>query len=411
MAKIAAFKAVRPIRDKVHLVPTRPYYSYKKNVLKAKLEDNPYTFLHIINPEFAAAKKTKANSPERFAHVKEQYDAFRQDGILIEDAQAHLYIYRQSQAGFTVQGFFAGVSVDDYLNGHVKRHEQTLTAREDIFTNYLDIVGFNAEPVLMTYAPDAQLQAYLDAYSKLRPEYEFTTTDRITHELWVVSLEDSAHICQLFAEIDSLYIADGHHRSASSARYVEQKRAAGIALPEAATYFLSYLVPENQVRISPFHRLLQSLNGLSAHDFLSKLSKIGQLSEISQIGKPDGKHCMHIYLQQKSYAFIPHAALINESDPVEKLDAYILSALILNPFFGITDLKTSTEVAFVPGNESLESIVQTVDSAKFEVAFILQGLSMKEVKDVADANLNMPPKSTWVEPKLRSGLTIYTLHP
>ncbi|MFN5442322.1 MAG: DUF1015 domain-containing protein [Flavobacteriia bacterium] len=409
MANIRSFKGIRPVRSKVHLVATRPYYSYKKNVLKAKLEDNPFTFLHIINPEFGAQIKTKPNSTERFLQVKQKFQQFLNEGILLTDEQAHLYIYRQSRDGMIVSGFFAGVSVDDYLNGAIKIHEQTLTAREDVFTNYLDTVGFNAEPVLLTYEGQAPIQQMLDTYLASRPEYEFTTTDRITHEVWVLSAPDSAQICAAFQNVPALYIADGHHRSASSARYTQQLRANKPNYPEAADYFLGFLVDEKEVQIAAFHRLLKSTNGLDLKGLMAILSNEGSIEKLAGPQLPEKKHDIHIYMEKTWLKFRPNLNFINDQDPIETLDSFILSDLILKPIFGIVDLKTSDQVEFVPGIEPLQKIIDTIDTNKFQVAFLLHPASINDVKKVADAGLNMPPKSTWVEPKLRSGLTIYSL--
>lgn len=409
MANIRAYKAIRPVRSKVHLVATRPYYSYKKNVLKAKLEDNQYTFLHIINPEFGAQVKTKPNSRERFVQVKQKFERFQKDGILITDPEAHLYIYRQSKADFVVSGVFAGVSVDDYLNGTIKIHEQTLTAREDVFTTYLDVVGFNAEPVLLTYCGQDEIRAVLLRNQNTRPEYEFTTTDGITHEVWVLSTQDSAALCKAFDHVDALYIADGHHRSASSARYTQQLREKGSAYPEAADYFLGYLVEETEVQIAAFHRLLKSTNGLDLSGLIAILNNEGTVEKISAPALPQSKHEFHLYMEQTWLKFRPNLHFINDQDPIETLDSFILSDLILKPIFGILDLKTSDQVEFIPGNEPLQKIIDAVDSKKFEVAFLLHPATITDVKKVADAGLNMPPKSTWVEPKLRSGLTIYSI--
>jgi uncharacterized protein (DUF1015 family) len=409
MAQIRPFKAIRPVRNKVHLVATRPYYSYKKNVLKAKLEDNPFTFLHIINPEFGATVKTKPNSTERFEQVRQKFELFKQNGVLQTDSQAHVYIYRQAKENFVVSGFFVGVSVDDYLNGSIKIHEQTLTAREDIFTNYLETVGFNAEPVLITYEGKEPIRVMLESYLETRPEYEFTTTDCITHELWIMSTEDTALLCNAFAEIPALYIADGHHRSASSVRYAQHLRAQNEPYPNAANYFLAFLVEEQAVHIAAFHRLLKSTNGLDISGLKAILANEGKVETLAKACLPSKKHVIHIYMDKTWLKFSPNLNFINDQDPIETLDSFILSDLILKPIFGIIDLKTTDQVEFVPGNEAIEKIIESVDSSKFEVAFFLHPASIQDIKSVADAGLNMPPKSTWVEPKLRSGLTIYSL--
>ena len=409
MYNIAAFKAIRPVRDKVHLVATRPYYSYKKNVLKAKLEDNPFTFLHIINPEFSTSIKTKPNSKERFSLVKSQFDHFLKEGILVQETDDRLYIYRQSTDGFSVIGVIGGASVKEYMDNDIKKHEQTLTLREEVFTNYLDQVGFNAEPVLMTYDPQSGLNDLIEKVSTERPEYEFTTTDRIKHELWVLSKDQTLKCQELFKEVDALYIADGHHRSASSVRYAELKAKEGNISPETG-YFLSFIVAKDQVKILAFHRLLKSLNGYTKASFIAAMSELGSMKEIPAACEPTKEHQFTICMGKEWYVFEPKQSFIHESNPVEQLDSFILSDLILKPLLGIIDLKTSNQVEFVPGNESLSSIEDKINSGKFEVGFILHPATIDQVKEVADAGMNMPPKSTWVEPKLRSGLTIYQLH-
>ncbi|MFM6935962.1 MAG: DUF1015 domain-containing protein [Flavobacteriales bacterium] len=409
MSKIAAFKAIRPVRDKVHLVATRPYYSYKKNVLKAKLEDNPFTFLHIINPEFNKSVKTKPNSKERFALVKNQFDQFLKDGILIQDSTEHLYIYRQSKGDFSVIGVIGGASVQEYIDNDIKKHEQTLTVREEVFTQYLDQVGFNAEPVLMTYDPQNELNSLIESVSAERPEYEFTTTDCIKHELWVLNTDQTKKCQDLFQQVDALYIADGHHRSASSVRYAQLKEEQGKTNNETG-FFLSYIVAKDQVKILAFHRLLKSLNGFTKESFVRAMSDLGKMTPISKAAEPEKEKQFTICIGKDWYLFEPDSTYINDSNPVEQLDSFILSDLILKPLLGIVDLKTSDQVEFVPGNESLSSIEDKIRSGKFELGFILHPATIEQVKEVADAGMNMPPKSTWVEPKLRSGLTIYQLH-
>ncbi|NBR16132.1 MAG: DUF1015 family protein, partial [Crocinitomicaceae bacterium] len=206
MAEIAPFKAIRPVRDKVHLVATRPYYSYKKNVLKAKLDDNPFTFLRIINPEFGSDIKTKPNSIERFNLVKERYIEFIEEGILIQDETPRIYIYRQTKNGHAFIGIVAGASIEEYESDKIKKHEATLTSREAMFTAYLDVVGYNAEPVLLSYKGNEIIEKKLLQFTSERPEYEFTTTDRIKHELWVLSENDSLILKNAFDDVDATYI-------------------------------------------------------------------------------------------------------------------------------------------------------------------------------------------------------------
>lgn len=408
MAQLIPFRAIRPVRDKVHLVATRPYYSYKKNVLKAKLEDNPFTFLHIINPEFGQHKKTKPNSKERFELVRERFDEFEEKGILIQDGSPRLYIYRQSSEFLSFTGIIGGASTEEYLNDTIKKHEATLTEREDVFTNYLDIVGFNAEPVLMSYAGNDRINEILHAAILQRPEYEFTTTDRIKHELWVLNEDQTLLLKNAFEAVESIYIADGHHRSASSVRYYEKQKALGYPTDKCGA-FLSYFVEENELEILEFNRLVKTLNGHSESSFLHALSALGTISKLEGAVKPAEVHHITLCIKGTWYLFQPFDYLIEHEHPVKSLDSDLLTSLIFEPILGINDLKTTADVEFVPGNLPLSYMEEKLTSEKFEIAFALFPLSIEQVKKVADAQLNMPPKSTWVEPKLRSGLTIYSI--
>jgi len=410
MTKIAPFKALRPVRDKVHLVATRPYYSYKKNVLKAKLEDNPFTFLRIINPEFGTTVKTKPNSVERFNLVSEKYAEFIEDGILIKDQEAHLYVYRQTKDGHEFTGIVAGASVQEYENDLIKKHEATLTSREAMFTNYLDIVGYNAEPVLLSYPHEQAIDDLLVKYTAARPEYEFTTTDRIKHELWILSVEDSASMIKAFEKLPAAYIADGHHRSASSAGLKKHRQSKGTSQFPNEDYFLAYFIDENRLKILEFNRLVKTLNNLTKDEFLKKLEESFVISALTGSSKPSHEHQMTMCLEGKWFELTCKPNIIDENHPVKCLDAEILTQSVLTPILGIHDLKTDENIEFISGAETIESFEDKIVKGKFKVGFVLYPVSMDQVKKVADAQLIMPPKSTWVEPKMRSGLTIYNIN-
>lgn len=406
MARIAKFKALRPTRDKVQLVATRPYYSYKKNVLQAKLDSNPYTFLRIINPEFGHPIKTKANSVERFELVKQGYEEFISNGILVQDSQEHLYVYRQTTDTHSCIGVIAGASIEEYLNKKIKIHEATLTSREAIFEKYLDVVGYNAEPVLLSYKGSGEIQQQLSKIIEQRPEYEFTTTDQIKHELWIASEKNANDLQRYFEDIKEVYIADGHHRSASSAALYNSKESQH---PNAKN-FLSYFVEEEQLNIIAFNRLIKSLNGTSVDGFLKRIGAIGTLKELSQGQAPKKNHTLNFYLNEQWYSLQIDSKWIDEKHPVKSLDANLLTELILTPLLGITDLKTSDAVDFLPGTFSVENFQKELKKKSFALGFMLYPVNIQQIKAVADAGLYMPPKSTWIEPKLRSGLTIYNIH-
>ena len=408
MAILHPFRAIRPVRDKVHLVATRPYYSYKSNVLKAKIEDNPFTLLHIINPEFNKTLKSKANSPERFELVKKGYESFQEKGILIQDAEPHLYLYRQTTSDRSYTGIIGGADAEDYLNDVIKKHEATLTAREAVFTEYLEVVGLNAEPVLMSYQGTERINALIAAVLVDRPEYEFTTTDLNKHELWIIDQVKTQELIQCFLQIPATYIADGHHRSASSVAYYLQEKSKGHT--EKGRKFLCYYVQEEDLKILEFQRLVRHLNGQSSEDFLKQLEKWGPLKELGTPRKPQKKHEITIYLNNTCFSLIFHESLIQKDHPTLSLDAELLTQWILQPILNIKDLKTSQDISFVPGNTPFNEVLNQVNDGTFSVAFFLYPITMDEVKKVADHGMYMPPKSTWVEPKLRSGLTIMNLN-
>jgi uncharacterized protein (DUF1015 family) len=407
MAEIHPFKAVRPTRDKAHLVATRPLASYKKHILKAKLEDNPYTFLHIIHPEVDKTTKTKPNSPQRFQAVKKRFETFLKDGILFQDKTPSIYIYRQTKGAHAFTGVIAGASIAEYNNNLIKKHEATLTSREEMFTNYLDIVGFNAEPVLLSHEPSDEIEAFLDQSTNVRPEYEFSTVDYVKHELWVLDSQQTATIQQLFEKIPALYIADGHHRSASSARLADKLVDSPFTNPR---FFLSFLIDERRMRILEFNRLVKTLNGYTTDSFLDKLSESFDVKLLSEGRNPLCEHELTCYLKGTWYSLTCKAQICSSKDPVASLDAQILTDAILSPILGITDLKTDQNISFVSGAEGLKAVVSAVDKGLAEVGFVLFPIRMEQVKAVADHQLIMPPKSTWVEPKIRSGLTIYNIN-
>ena len=405
MAEIACFKAIRPLRDKAHLVATRPYYSYKKNVLKAKLQDNPYTFLRIINPEFNNPIKTKPNSDKRFRLISEGYQDFIERGILIQEDSPRLYLYRQTKNNHSCVGVIGGASVQEYLDDDIKKHESTLTSREEVFTRYLEIVGYNAEPVLISYKGNSEIKKYVSELLKMRAEYEFSTTDKIKHELWILSESESQEVQLLFKDIPCTYIADGHHRSASSARLFQNSKTAS----KNSRYFLSYFVEEEQLQILEFNRLVRSLNGMTEDEFIKKISAVGEIKKLEQIEKPEQEHHIHFYIEEQWYKLIVRPELIDYKNPVKNLDSSLLTEHVLGPILDIKDLKTSDQIDFIPGIFSIDEFHKYGSKNNFKIGFALYPIDIKQIKRVADNGLNMPPKSTWIEPKLRSGLTIYNL--
>ena len=412
MAKIKAFKAVRPTRDKAALVASRSYLSYSENTLREKLLNNPYTFLHIINPEYSS------NSPlldgaQKFKMVKNTYETFCQQGVFLTDTKACLYIYQQVKEGTSYTGIIAASSVDDYLNGGIKIHEQTIAKREEMFSNYLESTGFNAEPVLLSYSRVSRVNELIDLYMKERSEYEFTSTNKVLHKLWLI--DKSADIKELqgiFETVDSVYIADGHHRSASSALYCKKRRAASIRTDgtETYNYFMSFLIDDEQLSICDFNRLITDLNGFSTDDYLASVAKVYTLKALKKSRKPKEKDEICMYLNKTWYSLVAIKNTFDAKDCVEHLDPAILSKNILNPIHGIEDIRNDKRIEFLDGKQGLIGLERAVDSGNFSVAFALKPITFEQLKQVADQEKIMPPKSTYIEPKLRSGLTIYQLN-
>ncbi|MNJ92033.1 hypothetical protein D3C87_96880 [compost metagenome] len=410
MSVIHPFKAIRPTRDKAQLVSTRPLAAYRKHVLRAKLDENPYTFLHIIHPEGDKEHHSKANSVERFEAVKNRYDSFIDQGILIQDTSNSFYIYRQTKGTHQFTGVIAGVSVEEYKNDQIKKHEATITSRESMFTNYINITGFNAEPVLLAHKHLPELDQYIDKVTKVRPEYEFSTTDKIKHELWVIDAEKDPELISIYASLNELYIADGHHRSASSARLKDTITKNKQTPYPNHDFFLAYLIDEQKLEILEFQRLVKSLNGLSAKNFLNACEKHFEIEELKKVRRPLQRHEIVCLLGKEAYSFKAKEHITSVKDVVKQLDAQILTDYILTPILGIEDLKTSKEIEFIPGTKELKRVMELMKKNDFKVGFLLYPASINEVKEVADNGGIMPPKSTWVEPKMRSGLTIYNIN-
>lgn len=412
MATILPFKAIRPSNDKVHLVASRSMDGYLHDELKAKLSENPYSFLHIINPDFDDGQHTKPGSKERLSKVKKKFKSFVRKKILKQDEKPAYYIYRQVKNNRDYLGIIACTSIDDYINGVIKVHEQTITLREEKLKEYLEVCEFNAEPVLFCYPNDKVLDALIEKVAKTSPDYDFITNDKVQHSLWVVNdTKQVATIAKQFSGIGSIYIADGHHRSASSALLGMTRRKAKkeFSGSEAFNYYLGVFFSETQLKIFDYNRVVKSLNGLSPEKLLQKLEAKFEVEEVKQeLFKPTAKHELSMYLNGKWYSLVCKRGTYNSNDPVGSLDASILTVHILEPMFGIHDLKTDKRIGFIPGIKGAEALKETVDEGKAEVAFGLYPVTMEQLKWIADTDNVMPPKSTWVEPKMRSGLVIYS---
>lgn len=413
MAKVIPFKAIRPENDKVHLVASRSVDGYNPAELREKLAGNPYSFLHVINPDFDDGVKTKPGSKERLLKVKNHFKKFVREKIFKRDESPCYYLYRQIKDSNEYLGIIACTSIDDYMNGIIKIHEQTLTQREEKLKDYLEVCEFNAEPVLFCYPNDEVIDKISDEIALTRPDYDFTTTDKVRHTVWVIdSRKTVKQLAERFQNIPNIYIADGHHRSASSTLLGKLRRSTKKSYTgeEAFNYYLGVFFPENHLKIFEYNRIVKDLNGLSVNELLNLLKQHFIVSEIKgQDFNSTQKHEISMYLNNNWYSLKAKETIYNPNDPIDSLDAAILTKYILSPILDIHDLKTDKRIGFIPGVKGSKELKKQVDEGKAAVAFGLYPVTMEHLKWIADTNNIMPPKSTWVEPKMRSGLLIYSL--
>lgn len=404
MAQIVPFQAVRPTRDKVSLVTSRSYDEYSPAELAAQLEFNPLSFLHVLNPAYTNQQKTAIE--KRFRLVHQKYAEFKQEGILVQDEKPAVYIHKIVSRTHTFTGIIVGTSIADYKSDVIKRHEDTLQYRVELFKDYLKFSGFNTEPVLMTYPDNDQLSDWLDRKTKTLADFEFSTTRKDIHYLWKIDDEkDVALLQKTFSDIGDIYIADGHHRSASAEMLYDEQPAA-----ENHDYFMSFLIADSNVRIYEYNRLIKDLNGLSKAEFLKKLSEYFLIEiKSQQLFHPNRKHEFGMYLDGEFYALTLMAEKCAFKSPLDRLDAQILYDKVLSPILGIADLRNDERIEYLPGKLPVTEIMKKVDDGEFELGFILFPSAIDEIKAIADAHQIMPPKSTYIEPKFRSGLVVYEL--
>lgn len=413
MAFVKPFRGIRPVKDKVHLVASRTVDSYSKSDVNEKLIGNPYTFLHVINPDFSDGIKTKSGSVERLKKIKKRFIEFCDEGIYVQDASEKYYIYRQSRNKYSYTGIIACINIDDYINGTIRVHEQTLAERENKLKNYLDVCNFNAEPVLFSFEEDIEISSLLKNITTTNPEYDYTTTDKVRHTLWVVETEATVNcLSERFASIPKIYIADGHHRSASSAllgaeRRINNKQHKG---DEPYNFYLGIFFPESELRIFDYNRVVKDLNGLTPNLLLERLSGDFEVSKVyGDEFSPSKQYEFGMYIDGCWYSLKINENLIEKNNPEKSLDASLLTNHILTPLLGINDLRTDKRISFVPGINGTAPLKAAVDSGKGKVAFSLFPVQMSQLKNIADSGYTMPPKTTWIEPKLRSGLVVYRI--
>jgi len=405
MSKIVPFKAVRPTPDKVGLVTCRNYDDYSSAELAAWLSFNPYSFLHVIHPAYVHSQKITLD--KRFKGVAHKYQDFKNDGVFVEETKPVFFVYEIQTKTNSFTGIVAGTSIDDYKNNVIKKHEDTLQYRVELFKDYLHQTGFNTEPVLITYPDNISINQWISEKKKSIPIYNYTTTNKEKHQLWKIDNDAEIQwLQQQFDQIPELYIADGHHRSASAELLYDEFKTDG---NENLNYFMSFLIAESEVKIYEFNRIIRDLNGHDVDAFLAQLGEHFIIKNKEQeLWKPQSKFEFGMYLDGNFYALF-YKLENNNPTILENLDAQILYDNVLQPLLGIEDLRNDERIEYIPGKQSILTIKELIDEGEFEVGFMLFPSDISEIKALADNNLIMPPKSTYIEPKFRSGLMVYEL--
>lgn len=410
MSKIIPFKAVRPVADKVSLVTCRNYDDYSPAELASWLNFNPYSFLHVLNPAYTHSQKITFD--KRFKGVAHKYQDFKQEGIFIREEKSAFFLYQIQTKTQIYTGIVAGTSIEDYKNNVIKKHEDTLQYRVDLFKDYIHQSGFNTEPVLITYPDNTEINLWISEKKNEEPIYHFSTTNKEKHTLWKIDAEnDIIFLQKKFEEIPNLYIADGHHRSASAELLYDENLQ---SKNERLNYFMSFLIAESNVKIYEYNRIIRDLNGYSKEDFLEKLAENFIIKPKEQeLWKPQEKFEFGMYLDGNFYALFYRFNGNNNGNGkdsiLDNLDAQILYDKVLQPLLGIEDLRNDERIEYIPGKQSVATIKEFVDEGEFEVGFMLYPSDISEIKALADNNMIMPPKSTYIEPKFRSGLIVYEL--
>ena len=413
MAKIKPFRGIRPPRELVEDVASRPYDVLNSEEARAEAAGNEKSLYHIIKPEINFAPGTDEHDPKVYDKAVEQFNLFQEKGWLVQDNTEKYYVYAQTMNGRTQYGLVVCANVEDYLNGVIKKHELTRRDKEEDRMKHVRINNANIEPVFFAYPDNAELDAIVAETVKGKPEYDFTAPDGFGHHFWLINDDNTIkRITELFAAIPYLYIADGHHRTAAAALVGAEKARQNPHHKgdEEYNYFLAVCFPASQLHIIDYNRVVKDLNGLSEEEFLSKLTENFIVEKKGkEIYHPCALHNFSLYLDGEWYSLTAREGTYNDSDPIGVLDVTISSDLILRDILGIKDLRSDKRIDFIGGIRGLEELKRRVDNGEMKVALALYPVSMKQLMDIADSGNIMPPKTTWFEPKLRSGLVIHKL--
>jgi uncharacterized protein (DUF1015 family) len=411
--KVKPFKGVRPPKEWVKEVASRPYDVLNSEEARSEAEGNEKSLYHIIKPEIDFPVGKDEHDADVYEKAAENFRLFRQKGWLVQDDREMYYVYAQTMNGKTQYGIVVGAYVDDYMTGKIKKHELTRRDKEEDRMKHVRITNANLEPVFFAYPDRPELDEIVRRITSGAPEYDFVSEDGVGHHFWLVSdQKDINAVTRIFDSIPAMYIADGHHRSAAAALVGAEKARnnPNHKGDEEYNYFMAVCFPQSQLTIIDYNRLVKDLNGLTPEEFLQKLGKNFIVEPTgTEIQKPRGLHNFSIYLDGKSFSVTARPSIIHDDDPIEQLDVTLTSRYILDEILGIKDLRSDKRIDFVGGIRGLGELKKRVDSGEMALAIALYPVSMKQLMDIADSGNIMPPKTTWFEPKLRSGIVIHIL--
>lgn len=413
MAKVKPFKGVRPPRELVTEVASRPYDVLNSDEARREAEGNEKSLYHIIKPEIDFDPSVDEHDPCVYDKAIENFNSFQTNGWLVQDSKEHYYIYAQTMDGRTQYGIVIAANVDDYMEQRIKKHELTRRDKEEDRMKHVRVNNANIEPVFFAFPDNERLEKIIAETTAGTPVYDFIAPDGFGHSFWVIDNDDTiSEITEEFAKIPYLYIADGHHRTAAAALVGNEKAKANPNHTgnEEYNYFLAVAFPASHLKIIDYNRVVKDLNGLTTKQFLSEIEKNFTIEEKgTEPYRPTELHNFALYVGGKWYSLTAREGRFNDADPIGVLDVTISSDLILRDILGITDLRSDKRIDFVGGIRGLEELQRRVDSGEMAMALALYPVSMKQLMDIADTGNIMPPKTTWFEPKLRSGLVIHKL--
>ena len=415
MSTVKPFRGLRPQKDIAARLSCLPYDVMNTQEAAQMAQGNPQSFLHITRAEIDLADGIDPHSKQVYDKSLQNFNDFQQKGWLFQDAEPKFYIYAQTMDGRTQYGIAGAAFCEDYQNGIIKKHELTRPDKEDDRMVHVNTLDANAEPVFLSYRAVPEIDAIVDNIVRnQQPEYDFVSADGFGHKFWVIDdAKTNARIEQLFAEqVPALYVADGHHRTAAAARVGLERKAhnPNHTGKEEYNYFLAVIFPDSQLKIMDYNRVIKDLNGNTESEFLDKLSKAFAVKDMgTEIYKPQHLHQMSLYMGGHWYSLDAKPGTYDDGDPIGVLDVTILTKQVLDPILGITDLRTSKRIDFVGGIRGLGELKRRVDNGEMKCAFAMYPVSMSQLLDIADTGNIMPPKTTWFEPKLRSGLVVHKL--